>query len=101
MAVVLGVALARRRALLGGGGALGVGARGLRLAPPLGRRSVAFLLAAPRAAFPAPAALLVDGRPGAPLGLLVGDHAFLVALGDMVGLAFLLVRVLRFVAARH
>src|SRR5215469_8596520 len=99
--MVLGVALARRRALLGGGRALGVRPRSLRLAPALRRRGVALLLAAARAALLAAAAFLVDGRPGAPLGFLVGNAALLVALGDVVGLALLLVGVLRFVAARH
>jgi len=49
----------------------------------------------------AAAVVFVDGGPGASLGFLFGDAAPLVALGDVVGLAFLLVGVFRFVAARH
>src|SRR6266481_8138579 len=57
--------------------------------------------AAARAALVAAAGLLVDGRPCAPLGFLPADAAMLVAFLDVFGLAFLLVGVAGFVAARH
>src|SRR6266566_6235500 len=56
---------------------------------------------AARAALVAAAGLLVDRRPGTPLGFLLGDAAILLALFDMFGLALLLVGVAGFVAARH
>jgi hypothetical protein len=51
----------------------------------------ACLLAAP--------VILVHGRPGPALGLLFRNAALFVTLGDMFGLAILLVGVFRFVAA--
>src|SRR5215469_4551034 len=100
----------RRMALAGGGGFLGRGrTRGSRAfgrrptadPPALARRGVAFGMAAARAALLAAAALLVDGRPGAPFGLLFREAAAFVAFGDVVGLAFLLVGVLGLVAPGH
>src|SRR5262249_37492471 len=49
----------------------------------------------------AAAALLVDRRPGARRGLALIDASRLVALLDVLGLAFLLGRVLGLVTARH
>jgi len=43
----------------------------------------------------------VDRRPGTTFRLFFADATFAVALFDVVGLALLLVRVLRFVTARH
>jgi hypothetical protein len=57
--------------------------------------------AAAGAAFVAAAGFLVDGGPGAPLGFLPADAAAFVALLDVFGLAFLLVGIAGFVAARH
>src|SRR5258705_9281883 len=57
--------------------------------------------AATRAALVAAAGLLVDGRPCAPLGFLLADAAMLVSFLDVFGLAFLLVGVAGFIAARH
>src|SRR5262249_34523995 len=51
--------------------------------------------------FLAAAAGGIDRRPGAALGLRRGHAAMLVALLDVFRLAFLLVAVLAFVAARH
>jgi hypothetical protein len=67
----------------------------------LARRGVALGLSPAGAALVAAAAFLVDGRPGPPLGLMLRHAALFVAVGDMIGLAFLLVGVFRFVAARH
>src|SRR3954469_5961051 len=63
--------------------------------------NIGVLDAAARAALVAAAGFLVDGRPGAPLGFLRADAALLVAFLDMLGLAFLLVGVARFVTAGH
>jgi len=60
-----------------------------------------FTLAAAGAAFLAAAGHLVDGGPGAPLGLVFWDAALFVAFLDVLGLALLLVGVARFVAAGH
>jgi len=49
----------------------------------------------------AAAIILVHRRPGAPFGLLPGDAALLIALGDMVGLALLLVGIFTFIASGH
>src|SRR5262249_55096709 len=49
----------------------------------------------------AAAGFLVDGRPGAALRFLLGHAVLLVTLGDVLGLAFLLVGVLRFIPACH
>lgn len=43
------------------------------------------------------AIVLVDGRPGTALRLLFRDAAILIAFGDVIGLAFLLVGVFGFV----
>src|SRR6185436_8995238 len=96
-----GATLARRRCLARRCRARCLGPRrsGPSADPPaLARRRVAFLLAAARAALLAAAALLVDGRPGAPLGFLVRHAGGLVALGDVIGLAVLLIGVLGFAA---
>src|SRR3569623_939955 len=71
------------------------------VAATLARRGMVFLVAAARAGLLAAAALLVDRRPGAALGLLLRDAAVLIALLDMLGLALLLVGVAAHVAARH
>src|SRR5437762_13620779 len=109
MGVVFGVALAGRGRLLGRGRALGRRARGRRppafraalLAALVGRRVAGVLAAARAAGLLAAAVVLVDRRPGPPLGLLLGDAALFVAFGDVVGLALLLVGVLRLVALGH
>jgi hypothetical protein len=49
----------------------------------------------------AAAVILVDGGPGPAFGLLLGDATLLVALGDVIRLAILLVGVLGLVSARH
>src|SRR4051794_6008088 len=101
---VRGVALACRRRLLRGRRPLCRSARGRGLAAELAalvRGGMTGRFAATRAGFLAAPVVLVDGRPGAALGLLLGDAALLVALGDMVGLPLLLVGVFGFVAARH
>ena len=59
------------------------------------------LAAAGAAGLLAAAVVLVDGCPGPALGLLLGHAALLVAFGDVIGLAFLLVGVFGLVAARH
>jgi len=59
------------------------------------------LAAAGAAGILAAAVILVDGRPGPAFGLLVRNALILVALRDVLGLAFLLFRVLGFVSARH
>lgn len=59
------------------------------------------LVAAAGTGFVAAAAFLVDSRPGTPFGFLLGDAAILVALLDMLGLAFLLVGIVGFVTFRH
>jgi hypothetical protein len=59
------------------------------------------LVATPGAGFLAAAAFLVDRRPGAAFGLLLGDAAVLIAFLDMFGLALLFVGVAALVAARH
>src|ERR1700730_2152282 len=101
---------AGRTPLAGGGSISGrAGAGGSRAArrcasaqlPALARRRVVFGLAAPGPALLAAMRLLVDGRPGAPRGLPCRDSTLLVAFLDVLGLAFLLVGVARFVAARH
>jgi len=87
----------------------------MRFAPASGSscgRFAAFLsaLAAGRVVFgfPAPTArflsavrFLVHRRPGAAFGFLLGGTALLVPFLDVLGLAFLLVRVTRFVSSRH
>src|SRR5690606_31671783 len=54
-----------------------------------------------RAGLLAAAIVLVDGGPGAALGLLVGNAAILVAFLDMLGLALLLVGIGTLVALGH
>src|SRR5690348_15902091 len=102
---MLGVALARRRGFLGrcGAGRRRPMGRGLAaaLAALIGRRMAGVLAAAGPTGLLAAAVVLVHGRPGPALGLLVGDAALLVALGDMIGLALLLVGVFRLVATGH
>jgi hypothetical protein len=78
-------------------------AAGLRAAalpprrPPLRDEEVSFFVPRPEPAV----VLLVDGRPRPALGLAVRDAAPLVALLDVLGLALLLARITRLVAARH
>src|SRR5262245_8487162 len=100
---VLGVALARRRGLSCRGGAFRSrsGSRCLpaELATFMGRR-MAGVLAASRARFLAAAIVLVDGRPGPALGLVLRHTPLFVAFRDVVGLTLLFVRVFRLVAAR-
>ena len=67
--------------------------RGRRALPPLLRRAGVHGLAAARAALLAAAGFLVHRGPGAPLGLVRGDAALLVAFLDVLGLPFLLVGV--------
>src|SRR5690606_1154958 len=70
--------------------------------PPAARgRDVGVFLAAARARLVAAAALLVDGRPRAGLGGFLRSSAFLVAFGDVLGLALLLVGVLVLVSSGH
>src|SRR5512144_912259 len=99
-----GPPLAGRRRLLGRTrtrrrGATGSGASAQT--PAFARGGVADFLAATGAALLAAAGLLVDRRPGAPLGFIRRDAALLVAFLDVLRLAFLLVSVTRFVAAGH
>jgi hypothetical protein len=49
----------------------------------------------------AAAVVLVHRRPGPALGLFLVDSALFIGLGDVPRLAVLLLRVFRFVAARH
>jgi hypothetical protein len=65
------------------------------------RRRMTGVGAAAGARFLAAAVVLVDRGPGAPLGFFFRHAARLVAFGDVVGLAFLLVGVLWLVATRH
>jgi hypothetical protein len=58
---------------------------------------MALPLAATGSAQLAAPGLLVDCRPGAPLGLLLGDAALLIALLDVFGLALLFFCVARFI----
>src|SRR5271157_2094350 len=58
-------------------------------------------LAASRAAFLAAARFRIHGSPGSAFGFFFTDAPSFVALLDIAGLAFLLVGVARFVAARH
>jgi hypothetical protein len=67
--------------------------------PPLRADTLVSGVAAAAAGLVAAAGLLVDGRPGAGLGLLLGDAAFAVALGDVLCLALLLVGVSVLVSA--
>src|SRR6185312_14623085 len=60
-----------------------------------------FGFAASGAGLLAAMSLGIDRRPGAALGLLFRDATVLIAFGDMIGLAFLLIGVFRFVAAGH
>src|SRR5262245_60916606 len=83
----------------GGGGALGGGAPA-DAAALLGGRLVDALAAA-RPAFLAAAGHGVDGGPGAPLGFLLRHAAMLIALFDVLGLAFLLTGVFCLRSARH
>nr|WP_197446428.1 hypothetical protein [Tautonia plasticadhaerens] len=55
----------------------------------------------PPDSLPPAAGFLVDRRPGPTLGLLHRDAALLVSFRDVLGLAFLRVRVFRIVAAWH
>src|SRR5690242_12643703 len=100
-----------------GGPPLPGGGRLPRRRRPLGGRAVrrrltaqVAALAAGRVAFRVPppgprllpaAALLVHRGPRPPLGLGLRDPAVFVALLDVLGLAFLLARVTRLVAAWH
>src|SRR5277367_1701756 len=95
-----GSALAGLGGFLGRGRSLRGGTRGRSFTAELAafmRRRVPGMSAAARPRFLAAAVILVDGRPGAPLGFLLRNATLLVALGDMVGLAFLLVGVFGFV----
>src|SRR5262245_29142767 len=99
-----GAPLARRGRLIGGCLAgRGRPSRCRASAEPstLARGDLGVGHAAPGPALVAAAFLLVDGRPGAPLGFLLADAALLVAFLDVLRLALLAVGVLRFVAARH
>src|SRR4051812_26937962 len=80
------------------GGALG---RGAALAAAFPRARVALLPAAAGARFLAAARFLVDRRPGAGARFLLGNALVLIAFGDMLGLALLLVGIFAFVALRH
>src|SRR5262249_33814481 len=98
------VPLAGRGGLLRRGRALRRGARrrggpALLAAPLAGDVRVG--LAAAAARLVAAARLLVDRRPGAALGLPLGDAAALVPLGDVLGLPLLLISVFRLVAPWH
>src|SRR5690606_18831776 len=65
------------------------------------RTDVRVLPSAPRARLVAAARFLVHRRPGVALSLLFRRAALLVAFGDMLGLALLLVGVLVIVSAWH
>src|SRR5687767_13659835 len=71
------------------------------LATALAIRLLVLGLAAAAAGLLAAAVDRVDGRPRAALGLAGADSAFLVALGDVLGLALLLVGVFRLVSSGH
>src|SRR5437868_5052932 len=99
-----GIALAGLGTLFGRGGALGrrTAGGGLAAQPAaLAGGFVVLRLAAAGARLLAAPGLLVHRRPGARLGLVVGHAAGLVALLDVLGLAFLLVRIGRLVTAGH
>src|SRR5688572_2775067 len=93
-----------------GGLARGGGARGLRarcrgaaalVAGALVDRAVVAAPVSPAAGLLPAVVDLVHRRPGAALGLVVGHAAALVALLDVLGLAFLLVGILRLVSTWH
>src|SRR5687768_16732948 len=65
------------------------------------RGDVGVGLAAARAGQIAAARFLVDGRPGAPFGVRLGNALLLIAFLDVLGLALLLVGVGALVAAGH
>jgi hypothetical protein len=67
----------------------------------MGSRMASRLATARPARILAAAIILVDGCPGPVFCLLFLNSTFLVALGDMIGLALLLVSIFRFVATRH
>src|SRR5208282_4475628 len=102
--VLFGVALSRRGRLLCRSGTRD-GATGSRCPASepsaLARGGMAFGLVAPRPALLAAAALLVDGRPGPPFCFFLGNAPRFVALGNMIGLALLLVGVFGFISTRH
>src|SRR4029453_15379708 len=90
------IALAGGGCLLRRGRACGWGSGSCCLTtepPALARRGMAFGLAAAGPTLLAAAAFLVDRRPGAALGPLLRNATGLIALGYVVGLAFLLVGV--------
>src|SRR5689334_10680856 len=97
--VMLGVALAGGRGFLGRCRAVRRRAMGRGLTAALAARvrsRMAGLLApAGPAGLLAAAIVLVHGRPGPALGFLLGDATLLIALGDVIGLALLLVGVFR------
>src|SRR6516162_8899779 len=64
-------------------------------------RRVILGLAAARAAFLPSVSFLVDRRPGATLGFILGHTALLVAFLDVFGLAFLFVGIAGLISARH
>ncbi|CUW98833.1 membrane hypothetical protein [Agrobacterium genomosp. 2 str. CFBP 5494] len=104
MLCMLFIALAGGRSFLGGGGPFGLGSRsrGLAaLAATLFRWRVVFRVSAAGAGFLATAALLVHRGPGPAFGLFFGYATILISFFDMFGLALLLVRIGRFVAAGH
>jgi len=49
----------------------------------------------------AAAIVFIDGCPGSPLCLFLRYSPILIAFSDVIGLAFLLVRVFGFIATRH
>ena len=69
--------------------------------PALPRRSLIDRFAAARARILPAAGHLVDCRPGPPLRFLLADAALFITFFDMFRLAFLLLRVFRFVTSRH
>src|ERR1700754_1976213 len=103
--VMLGVALSGRSRLLGRGGALGGGAVGgvgaTDLTAAMGGRVAGVLAAAGTAFLLGAAIVLVEFGRGPPLGLFFRHAAVLVALVNVVGLAFLLVGIFGFVATGH
>jgi hypothetical protein len=72
-----------------------------RRVAPLARWRVILRLAAATARFFATASFLVDGRPGTPLGLALGDATVLVAFLNMLCLTLLFPGVSGLVSAWH
>jgi len=68
---------------------------------PFARGGMAHAVAATRPALLPSAGLLVHGCPSSTFGLRLWNAAFLVALGDMIRHALLLVGVLRLISTRH